>query len=200
VIPILIGAFILSILHALIPSHWLPVLAIGRQRGWSPAYILRVTLMAGFAHVASTVLTGLILAWAGEALAGQLAHFTEWFAPIMLIIWGAIYIYRHYYHHHFHLSKAPARGSVVLALMAAMFLSPCLEIGGYFLAAGPYGWWFVLLLSVVYGVVTLLGMFIWMRLALSGLKKVDWHAWEHYAGLVTGAILIVSGLLLFVLH
>lgn len=198
--PILIGAFILSILHALIPSHWLPVLAIGRQRGWTATHILQVTLMAGSAHVASTVLSGLGLAWAGGAISAKVAPLAAWFAPVMLIAWGGIYIYRHYYHHHFHLTKAPAGGSVVLTLMVAMFLSPCLEIGGYFLAAGPYGWWFVLLLSVVYAVVTLLGMFIWMRLALSGLNKVDWHAWEHYAGLVTGAILIASGLLLFVLH
>jgi hypothetical protein len=39
-----------------------------------------------------------------------------------------------------------------------------------------------------------------MQLAINGLKKLDWHAWEHNAGLVTGLLLMASGILLFVLE
>lgn len=198
--PLLSGALVLSILHALIPSHWLPVLAIGRQQGWTRTDILWVTLMAGAAHVASTVIFGLLLAWAGDALSERVEAFSRWVAPAILIIWGAVYVYRHYYHHHFHLSHQAGGKSVIGALLVAMFFSPCLEIEGYFLAAGQFGWWFVGTLALLYAVVTLLGMMIWMRLALSGLKKVDWHALEHHAGLITGITLIFSGLLLFMLE
>ena len=38
-------------------------------------------------------------------------------------------------------------------------------------------------------------MLIWVGIALRGLQKLDWHAWEHNAGLITGIVLIVSGLL-----
>ena len=31
---IIIGSFLISLLHAVIPNHWLPVLAIGRKEGW----------------------------------------------------------------------------------------------------------------------------------------------------------------------
>jgi hypothetical protein len=40
-------------------------------------------------------------------------------------------------------------------------------------------------------------MLIWVRLALGGLQKLNWHRWEHSAGLVTGFTLVASGVALF---
>ncbi|WP_262712891.1 hypothetical protein [Hymenobacter radiodurans] len=31
---LLTGAFVLSLLHAAIPNHWAPVLAVARAEGW----------------------------------------------------------------------------------------------------------------------------------------------------------------------
>ncbi|MEQ1746882.1 MAG: hypothetical protein ABMA02_15725, partial [Saprospiraceae bacterium] len=59
---LLIGSLLLSFFHALIPSHWLPVLAIGRQEGWSSGRTLWITFVTGAAHVLSTVLVGVVLA------------------------------------------------------------------------------------------------------------------------------------------
>ncbi len=193
---LLAGSALLSIFHALIPSHWLPVLAIGRQEGWPSRRILWVTLLAGTAHVLSTVLVGVVLAAVGGAVAGRAQVFSAWIGPAMLVSLGLFYIYRHYYHHHFHLHGTAASGSVVLALATAMFFSPCLEIEGYFLTAGQFGGGFVALLALVYAVLTVGGMMFWMWLALHGLKSLNWHRWEHNAGLVTGITLILSGLAL----
>jgi hypothetical protein len=198
---LLSGTFLLSIFHALIPSHWLPILAVGRQEGWAVSRILWVTLLAGTAHVASTVLFGFLLAWVGDALTNNMASFSAWIAPSLLVVWGIVYLYRHYHHKHFHIGlPGGMQGLLIPTLLLAMFFSPCLEIEGYFLSAGQYGWWFVSLLALMYGVVTLMGMMLWMRLALSGLKKVDWHAWEHNAGLITGFTLILSGILMLILE
>lgn len=51
---LIIGSLALSILHAVIPSHWLPVVAIGRKENWAIGKVLRVTALA------TLVLTGLI--------------------------------------------------------------------------------------------------------------------------------------------
>lgn len=193
---LLIGSLLLSLFHALIPSHWLPVLAIGRQAGWSARRTLWITFVTGLAHVLSTVLVGLALALAGELLADRLEAFTHWLAPVLLSVLGVFYLYQHYRHHHFHLQPQTNRWGVVGTLAAAMFLSPCLEIEGYFLAAGQYGWAFVALMALVYAVVTIIGMLVWVYLALHGLKRLDWHAWEHNAGLITGITLILSGVVL----
>jgi len=197
---LLTGATLLSLFHALIPSHWLPVLAIGKQEGWSNGRILGVTLLAGSAHVLSTVALGLVLAALGGALAEQAEAFTHWVSPSLLIALGVFYLYQHYRHNHFHLQGQNMRWGVVFSLAAAMFFSPCLEIEGYFLTAGQYGWNFVLLVALVYGVVTILGMLLWVRLALGGLQRLDWHAVEHNAGLITGLTLVASGVGLLLLH
>ena len=115
----------------------------------------------------------------------------------MLAAMGVFYVWRHYYHHHFHLHTQKMRWGMVASLTIAMFFSPCLEIEGYFLAAGQYGWSFTGLLAVVYGTVTIIGMLVWVWIALHGLHRLNWHKWEHNAGLITGFTLILSGILLF---
>lgn len=197
---LLAGSIILSVFHALIPSHWLPVLAVSRQAGWGVGRTLLVTFWAGFAHVLSTVLLGLGLAYAGKGLSLQVESFTHWIAPGLLVLLGIYFLYRHYYHHHFHLTGEHFKWGVLTSLMVAMFLSPCLEIEGFFLAAGQYGWSFVGLLAFTYAIVSITGMLVWVRLALAGLKRLDWHAWEHNAGLITGITLILSGLAMILWH
>lgn len=194
---ILAGSALLSIFHALIPSHWLPILAIGRQENWTSRRVLWVTFLAGLAHVLSTVLLGSALAAIGSVLAARIDVFAYWMAPVLLIALGAFYIYRHYYHHHFHLHTQNLSWGVVTTLMVAMFFSPCLEIEGYFLSAGQFGWRFVVLLSVLYGLLSITGMLVWVSLAMQGLKRINWHRWEHNAGLITGVTLILSGFALF---
>jgi hypothetical protein len=197
---LLIGSALLSLFHALIPSHWLPVLAIGRQYEWDRRKVLWVTFLAGSMHVLSTVLAGAIFAALGTVLAKEAEHFSAWIAPVSLIGLGGYYIWAHYYHHHFHLQKQTTQWGVIGSLAVAMFFSPCLEIEGYFLAAGQYGWWFVALLALTYGVTTVSGMLVWVWLALHGLHRLNWHAWEHNAGIITGATLVISGLLTLFFH
>lgn len=197
---LLVGSALLSLFHALIPSHWLPILAMGRQNGWSSQKVLGVTLLTGSAHVMSTVLVGALLAGLGGVAAEQAESFTHFLAPAILVVWGGYYIYAHYYHHHFHLHEQRSGLGVIAGLTLAMFFSPCLEIEGYFLAAGPYGWPFVGLMALVYAALSIAGMLVWVWLAQHGLQRLNWHAWEHNAGIITGVTLVVSGILTAVLH
>ena len=197
---LLVGSALLSLFHALIPSHWLPILAMGRQNGWSPQKVLGVTLLTGSAHVLSTVLVGGFFAGLGSVAAQQAESFTHFLAPAILVLWGGYYIYAHYYHHHFHLHEQRSGLGVIAGLTLAMFFSPCLEIEGYFLAAGPYGWPFVGLMALVYAALSITGMLVWVWLAQHGLQRLNWHAWEHNAGIITGVTLVASGILTAVLH
>ncbi|TFZ61767.1 hypothetical protein E4631_25715, partial [Hymenobacter sp. UV11] len=56
---LLTGALLLSLLHAAIPNHWAPVLAVARAERWPLRRAVGVTAVAGLAHVLSTVLLGL---------------------------------------------------------------------------------------------------------------------------------------------
>lgn len=201
---LLIGSLFISLLHALIPNHWLPVLAIGRKEGWSLGETTRITFIAGLSHVVSTVLIGVLLAMIGGEVSRHVEAWSHLIGPSLLILIGLYFIRQHYTHHHFHLQKnqlnKKGRPAIIAALVIAMFLSPCLEIEAYFLLAGTKGWTFLLLLAILYSVITLSGMLIWIRIAYKGMLKLNWHALEHKAGIITGGILILTGILSYFLN
>jgi nickel/cobalt transporter (NicO) family protein len=50
---IVIGSLVLSLLHAVIPNHWIPVVAIARKESWSLSQTLQITFLSGLAHADS---------------------------------------------------------------------------------------------------------------------------------------------------
>ena len=202
-VTLITGSLILSVLHALIPNHWLPVLAISRKENWTLSQTTSVTFISGLSHALSTVLIGIIIGMLGVTLAEHIESFTHLVAPLILISLGIFYIYQHHRHKHFHLHAHPkpsSRNKIVLGLVIAMFFSPCFEIEAYFLMAGAHGWKQVALLAILYTVVTVTGMVVWIRLAFKGLFRLNWHALEHNAGIITGITLILTGIASFFIH
>jgi nickel/cobalt exporter len=202
-VTLIAGSLILSVLHALMPNHWLPVLAISRKENWTIGQTTSVTFISGLSHALSTVLIGVAFGVVGVTLADHIESFTHLVAPLILIALGLFYVYQHHRHKHFHLHTQPkslSKRQVVLGLVVAMFFSPCFEIEAYFLMAGAHGWGQVTLLAVLYTVVTVTGMVVWVRLAYKGLFKLNWHALEHHAGIITGVTLIMTGIASFFIH
>ncbi|MBK8503562.1 MAG: hypothetical protein IPL46_15920 [Saprospiraceae bacterium] len=201
---IIVGSLLLSLLHAIIPNHWLPVLAIGRKQGWSLAETSRITFIAGSAHVMSTLVIGILLGLIGRELGSQIENFTHIIGPSILILMGLYFVQQHYRHHHFHLPikeiETKSKKSIIVALITAMFLSPCMEIEAYFLLAGSESWYLLLAIAGMYAVVTITGMLIWIRVVYRGLLKLNWHKWEHNAGIITGLVLISTGIISFFIH
>lgn len=201
---IIIGSLLISLLHAVIPNHWLPVLAIGKKEGWSLAETSRITFIAGLAHVISTIVIGLLLGLIGSELSAHIEDFTKIIAPSILILMGLYFLRQHYRHHHFHIDKneveRKSKKSIILALVVAMFLSPCMEIEAYFLFAGSKGWYVLVAIAAMYSIITITGMLLWIRIVYKGLLKLNWHKWEHNAGIITGLVLIVTGIISFFIN
>lgn len=201
---IIIGSLFISLLHSVIPNHWLPVLAIGKKQGWSLAETTRITFIAGIAHVISTIIIGILLGLIGGELTEHIEDFTHIIGSSILILIGLYFVRLHYTHHHFHLQKEKLekknKTSVILALVIAMFLSPCMEIEAYFLLAGTRGWHVMAGIAVMYSIITIAGMLIWIRVVYKGLLKLNWYKWEHNAGIITGLILIITGIISFFIN
>lgn len=198
---IITGALIISLLHAVIPNHWLPVIAIGRRENWSLQEITRVTFFCALGHGISTVLIGIVLSVIGAKLDSRLAGFTAIVAPLILISLGLIFIYQHHRHRHFHITdelrKKKSKVAIITALVTAMFFSPCMEIEAYFLLAGAQAKWLVVLIALMYLFITTSGMLLLVRFAYKGLIRLDWHMLEHNAGIITGVTLIATGIITF---
>ena len=65
---ILIGSILLSLLHAIIPSHWLPIISIGKKDNWSIKEVTQVTFFSGIAHALSTIIIGRYFRVIGPAI------------------------------------------------------------------------------------------------------------------------------------
>lgn len=194
----LYGAILISLLHGLIPSHWLPVVAIGKKMKWTEGHVLRVALYAGIAHALSTVVIGVLVALFGNYVGHEIEWFSKYAPAVVLTALGIWFIYRHYTHHHFHLTtdRAPHK-SIVWPILLAMFLSPCMEIEGYYFVLGLNGWKWITILSIIYFSISVLSIFTWVFIAWKGAQKINAHRWEHSSGIITGVVLIASGVLFF---
>ena len=200
-ISIITGTLIISLLHAVIPNHWLPLIAIGRKEQWSLTEVTKVTVVCALAHSLSTIIIGVLLSLLGTKLDDSVTHFTGIIAPIILISMGLIFIYRHHRHKHFHVDKEltekKSKSAIITALVIAMFFSPCMEIEAYFLLAGTQAKWLVVFIALMYLVITTTGMMLLVRYGYKGLLKLNWHSIEHNVGIITGLILVATGIITF---
>lgn len=191
---LLTGCLLLSLLHAAIPNHWAPVLAVARAERWPLRRAVGITLVAGLAHVLSTVLLGLGLGLLGWRLSVQLTQFARIAAPAFLVGIGVLYAVSGPGHTHPDPAPVRPRGRVVLGLAATMFLAPCLEIQAFFLAAGTHGPLALALVMAAYLVVSVGAMSALVALAYTGLRRLNLAGLVHYERRLTGAVLVVVGL------
>lgn len=78
-----------GVLHTLVPDHWAPIAVLARGQGWSRERTARAAALAGFGHVTSTLLLG-ILVWAvGAAVAVHYSNLVNRAAAFALIAFGA---------------------------------------------------------------------------------------------------------------
>ena len=201
---ILIGSFVLGLLHAAIPNHWIPLVVISKTEGWSRRERFSATALAGFAHTLSTTLVGIFIGLIGYNLASHYEFLTRWIAPTVLLSLGLLYFLMDAMSsHHSHRELInPIRGSrsriaILATLAGAMFFSPCIEIEAYYFIAGSFGWIGIASVSVVYLIVTVLAMLLLVDLGYKGVQKIKWHFLEHHEKRITGTILIVLGILAY---
>ena len=201
---IFLGSLTLSVIHALIPSHWLPLVAIGKSEKWSTPETLSATAIAGFAHILSTVVIGIIVGFIGFKLSGTFELITTIIAPVLLISIGLIYILLDYFrtrkqHHHDHIKvktgSSKSKIAILISLSIAMFLSPCLELEAYYFHAGTFGWKGIAIVSVVFTLVTVSTMVILVWIGMKGMARIKSDFMEHHEKSIAGIVLILLGIL-----
>ena len=201
---IITGTIFLAFIHALIPNHWLPLVAIAKAEKWEKAELMLVASITASAHVLGTVAIGVVLGMVGSKLAHQYEDYIHVIAPVLLILFGLIYFTVNLPHHHAANNDVRQyKGSKtkwILAFAAMMFLSPCLEVESLFLAAGAYGWNNILLLAMVYALISITGIIAIVMLAFRGVQMMNTHFIEQHEKRITGMVLIIVGIVTFFLH
>jgi hypothetical protein len=203
---LLVGSLVLSLVHAAIPSHWLPLVLVARTERWGRGEALAATAVAGLAHSASTVLIGFGVGLFGRGIAERQGELFHVGMPVLLGLVGIVYLLLQWRergeHHHDHgVSPEAVKGrsklGALTALSLAMFLSPCLEIEAYFFVAGAHGWRGIAGVAAVYLLVTVLGMVALVALGLAGLARVDLDFLDHHEKGVVGVTMLVLAVVTF---
>jgi len=201
---IIVGAFLLSIVHASIPNHWIPLVALSKSEKWTEKFTLNATFIAGFSHTLSTIIIGIIVGFIGYKLSASYSIIVGVIAPGLLVLLGIIYLAlsirankHHHHNHEINLNGAKKKSTVgiITALTISMFLSPCLEIEAYYFIASKHGWQGIITVSLIYTIITIAGMLLLVWLGMKGVKKINSHFLEHHEKTITGIILIFLGLM-----
>lgn len=202
---IFLGSLILSLIHALIPHHWIPIVAISKTEKWNTKEALFATFVTGLSHMISTIIIGIIVGFVGIKLSESYSSITTIAAPSILLILGIAYLimdFRSTHHHHINLENVALRNkksksAILWSLSLAMFFMPCFEIEAYYFQAAKYGWPGIILVSAVYLIMTLLFMFGLVYFGIKGVNKLNLTFLEHHSKLITGVVLIVLGIAAF---
>jgi nickel/cobalt transporter (NicO) family protein len=208
---IFIGSLVLSLIHALIPNHWIPLIAISRTEKWTQRQTLWATIITGFSHTFSTIIIGIVIGIIGYKLSSSYSIVSTIAAPIILMTLGILYVildFKGNYHHrhetgHDHaISNIAKTGkkkwyAIITSLSIAMFLTPCIEIEAYYFQAGTIGWPGIFIVSAVYLLMTIIVMLFLVYLGLKGIQTFNLHFLEHHEKGITGIVLILLGLLAY---
>ena len=87
-----------------------------------------------------------------------------------------------------------------MIFIGMMFLSPCLEVESLFLSAGAFGMGAVFAMAAVYALVSILGIWLLVNLGYKGVNLLPAHFIEHNEKRISGAVLILVGIVTFFLH
>ncbi len=197
---IFVGSFALSIMHALIPNHWMPIVAVSNSENWSKSELLWTTALLGLTHTISTIAIGIVVGLIGYKLSSEFLFLTKVISPLILFVLGLIYLILDFRVHHEHkhfdttlVSKKQKKSKwlITLSLFAAMFFSPCIEIEAYYFTAGRIGWKGIALVSLTYLLITVLGMVLLVLLSRKSIEKLNCHFLEHHEKRLMGLTLIV---------
>lgn len=200
------GGFLAALLHAALPTHWLPFVLVGRAQGWGLTRLMGVTAAAALAHVVTTALAGTLIVGAGLALETWIEGLLPRLAAALMAGFGLYYLARA-------LLRRPALAeggssldmappqvgdrAAALGLIALLAVSPGEVLLPLYLSAAESGALVLLALTAAFALGTLAGMAVLVLLARAGAGVLRLERWARYESAILGAALVALALLVF---
>ncbi len=203
------------------PDHYIPFIMMARAKKWSYLKTLWVTFYCGIGHVLSSVLLGAIgILFAIsilnlESIESMRGDFAAW----MLVIFGLSYFiwslhrllrgkaghthlfgsHKHAYHDHDHAEEHDPdhekKETTPWILFVIFVLGPCEALIPLLMyPAARHNYSLVFLVTLVFGLVTILTMMAVVLSGVWGLSKIRWQAMEKYIHPISGFVIFLSGM------
>lgn len=199
---LLISAASIGFLHTVFgPDHYLPFIAIGKARRWSITKVMGVTLIAGIAHVSSSVVLGLIGVACGiavtkleffESVRGSIAAWMLIAFGLVYFVWGVRRAIKGHHHHH----HMPGNKDVTPWVLFTIFIfGPCEPLIPLIMyPAAKHSMGGVILVAATFGLVTITTMLGIVLISIYGTNLIKLHRVERYAHALAGSIILSCGL------
>lgn len=200
---LLSATILIALVHALIPNHWLPLVAVAKAEGWKNNVLLKAAMLSSISHVVGTVLLGILLGRLSHELAKQFETYVHWFGSVVLVLFGVYYFFSKHKHVTYQKSVTKIKNSQLrwtFLFSTMMFFSPCLEVQSLFISAGIYGMDYTLLMAGAYSLISITGIVLLVMLTYRGVKLIDTHFLEQFEKQITGSVLLAVGVLSFFIH
>jgi len=204
-VSLLVGTGVVSLIHGLLPNHWLPFVLIGRSQGWTMSRTLKILSAAGVAHIAVSAGIALLALTIGMVMAPLMESIGHILPGAILLFVGMFYVvldlthHGHDHHRHHEIHEAASQGlserTATITLVLSLALSPCEAMVPIFVSAAPIGSAPLLLgLVVTSGIASLLVMLVLSSLAWRGLTQLNFGRFAHHERFIMGGTLTVLGL------
>lgn len=204
-LPILLGtAATIGFIHTLVgPDHYLPFIVLSRANNWSATKTALITILCGIGHVASSIVLGFIGLALGIAIAklemfesirGSIAGWAFIAFGAGYLAWGLYKAIRNKPHKHIGHTKDDKKKLTPWVLFIVFVLGPCEPLIPLLMFPAAKGSTLgVILVSLVFGIVTIATMTTIVLISTFGLKFAKLGKLERYVHALGGFIILLSG-------
>ncbi|MDE1863377.1 MAG: hypothetical protein KGI33_10780 [Thaumarchaeota archaeon] len=220
-IPYLVGAGIVGILHMSAPDHWATLCLLAKNKQWAPKKLFGISLATAIGHVALSIVMGLAVVAVGLVISHLVSYYLDTAIGIIMIGAGLIFgikplVTKPSQHHHGGIHHALGRneyhendgkgkkalgnltGGLGYFVVLGAALSPDPTIIPVYLSAISAGFYFAVELSAVFAAASILTLILFVQLGTLGLGKVLEKIPERYADSMVGFVIAAIGVYLLV--
>jgi len=207
-LPYVIGAAVVGILHMSAPDHWVTICMLGKSAKWTRTRLFGISLATAIGHVVLSIALGLGVVAVGLVFSHLISFYLDTGIAIIMITVGLIVGIRplvrkneHHKHDRNEDNKKNSdklnRGVGYFAVLGAA-LSPDLSITPIYLSAIKAGFYFAIELSVVFAAASILTLLLLVQLGTVGLAKTFEKIPDKYNDSMVGFVIAAIGIYILV--
>ncbi|MBM2816594.1 MAG: hypothetical protein HW421_3356 [Ignavibacteria bacterium] len=206
------------------PDHYVPFIVLSKARNWNMGKTVSIVVLCGLGHVLSSIILGFIGLTLGsailslttfESLRGELAGYLLIIFGFVYMIWGIKQAikgrkHEHFHYHagnifhthehnhhgeHLHIDGAQKKSITPWVLFLVFIFGPCEPLIPLIMyPAAKHNMIAVILVSVIFGLITIATMVTITVSGLLGFKLFDVHRLERYMHAFAGFAIFICGI------
>jgi nickel/cobalt exporter len=205
IVPLLVGAALVGVLHMSAPDHWVTLCILSRASGWNRKKLFGISFVTATGHAVLSALLGFLIAVAGFLVSRIISFYISFAVGFVMLVVGLFIGVRALVSKKkrevtpeeklFDKKKKNSsrlNGLGYFAVLGAA-LSPDLSIMPIFLASIPVGLLFAFYLLIIFVATSILAQLILVQVGITGLAKTFAHFPEKYNDSIVGFIIAAIG-------